>query len=79
MERCVSCRARIPICRECSAFVTAVHLEIDPVPVSGEECPLMFRVANLILAWWPFGVGVLSGSVPSGFAFCSFRLGGWSP
>ena len=54
VERCVSCRARIPICRDRRAFVTAVHLDIGPVPVSGDECPLILRDAILMLAWWPF-------------------------
>ena len=53
-ERCVSWRARMPICRDRSAFVTAVHLDIGPVPVSGEERPLILRDAILMLAQWPF-------------------------
>ena len=51
-ERCVSWRARMPICRDCSAFVTMVHLDIGPVPVSGEERPLILRDAILMLAQW---------------------------
>jgi len=79
-ERWVSCRARIPICCERRAFTTTVHLDIGPVPDSWEERPLIFRVASLILARWPFGVGMLSGSVRSGFiVFCSVRIGGGSP
>jgi len=78
-ERCVSCRARIPICCKRRAFATAVHFNIGPVPVSGDEHPLMLREANLVLAWWPFGGGMSSGSIWFGFGFHSFRLGGGSP
>ena len=79
-ERCVSCRARIPICRECRAFAIVVHFDIGPVPVSWEERPLMFRVASLTLARWPFGVGMFPRSVWSGFVvFRSVRFGGGSP
>ena len=42
----------MPICRDCSAFVTMVHLDIGPVPVSGEEHPLILRDAILMLAQW---------------------------
>ena len=79
VERCVSCRARIPICRERRAFDTAVHFDMGPGPVSGEECPLMFRVAILILAWWPLGEWELSGSVQFGFVFHSVWLGDGTP
>ena len=60
IERCVSWIARILICRERRAFATVVHFEMGPAPVDVEERPLMFKVAILMLARWPFCGGALS-------------------
>ena len=60
IERCISWIARIPICREHRAFATVVHFEMGPALVDVEERPLMFKVAILMLAQWPFCRGTLS-------------------
>lgn len=70
--RCVSCSARRPIFLSLIVLDTAVHFDIGPGPVDGDERPFMFRVAKLKFALYFL---VLFGVVVGCGPFCGVGVG----